>query len=170
MKRAIVLVALIGLSSFFTGCVAPLKTPSGRPEIFIKGATKPEVMEQIVLETMNFGYAVQEQTDYSILVVTDADDFSSQMFFGSQFNSTPQKQLRCSLAQTASGVRVMGTFAVVTNPGSGYAKKTDMSKSEGAHQIQAIFEKIRERLEARDQSTTQLPESVEGHAPPANQP
>lgn len=129
----------------------PLDTPSGKPEVFIEGATKAQVMELLVIEVMGWGYSVSEQTDFSLLFIKDADDLGSQLLFGSQYNSTPQKQLRCTLAQTGSGVNLVGRFAIVTNPGSGFEKGNDLSgNTEAAHDIQAVFLRVKEQLEGSD--------------------
>lgn len=134
------------------GCqsVPPLNTPAGRPMVFIEGAKKPDVMEATVAEAMNNGYVVAEQTDFSLLLVKDADDFGSQFLFGSQFNRTPQKQFRCSLAETDGGVKLTGAFAIVTNPGSSFAKSTNLTTgSQAAHDIQDLFQRVRSQVLAR---------------------
>lgn len=143
-------VLAVSLIPIFGGCssLPPLDTPSGKPEVFIEGATKAQVMELLVLEVMGWGYSVSEQTDFSLVFIKDADDLGAQLLFGSQYNSTPQKQLRCTLAQTESGVKLVGRFSIVTNPGSGLEKGNDLSDSpKAAHDVQGIFLLVKEQVE-----------------------
>lgn len=141
----LVFLALAGCQS-----LPPLHTPSGRPEVLIHGATKAEVMDAIITSAMDRGYGVLDQSDSMLVLAKNADDFASQFLFGSEHNVTPQKQLRCSVAVTSEGVRVVGNFSIVTNPGRAFASATPASpRSKAAHQIQDLFETIRDALEGR---------------------
>jgi len=142
---------------FITGCVSPLNTPSGCPEVFISGASAQTVSNHLVSAWIGAGYSVEQQTASSILLTRDADDIATQLFFGSEFNTTPQCQLRLNIVPVGMSTKVVANYAVVTNPGSAFAKRTDFSKSsKAAHQIQESLDRLRTQLEFRDISAERL--------------
>ena len=85
------LTTLLLAAMLLSSCAGPpLNTPSGRPEIFVKGAHKKVVLDELVLHVSGWGYSVAKQTDYSIVFTKYDDSLRAQLMFGSQFNMTPK--------------------------------------------------------------------------------
>ncbi|MDG4475644.1 hypothetical protein [Thiovibrio frasassiensis] len=137
----LVLFFLVGL----TGCasVQPLNTPSSKPEVTIPNGQKKAVIDKITNMMLGRGYKIKNINEYSAVFGKPLQSTGAAILFGSQFNTTPEGRISYNIVDTTKGVRVIGTLEVVTNPGSGLERVTDLSQnSKNAHEYQQLLEEV----------------------------
>lgn len=126
------------------GCATPmppLTTPSGGPEVRIQGATKKQVLDKIVTATTSKGMQVKALNDYGITVAKRMNDFRSTLIYGSRYDSNPEGRITFTLIEGPNGVHVMARAEMVTNPGSGFERVSDITSGE-SHDLQGVLEEL----------------------------
>ena len=128
------------------GCetAPPLQTPSQRPEVTISGATKKEILDLVVDNMLADGYQIKRMNDYSAVFGKLDRSFSGALLSGSKYDSTPEVRVTWNMVETGNAIRVFCNVAVVTNPGSGFERVTDVTGGKFAHEIQAMLERLKE--------------------------
>ena|SRR2546426_4082067 len=95
------------------------KSPSGRPEVIVPGATKKQVMDALTLRLASSGWNVTQINDYQAIYDTDAKGavgFLSGVVYGQA--TKPLYRLTAQFLETQTGVRLIGNLELVTNPGT----------------------------------------------------
>ncbi|WP_413460094.1 hypothetical protein [Herbaspirillum huttiense] len=155
MKKLIVLFAI-----FLAGCAnmaQPLSTPSGRPEVTITGSNTSEVKSVISNAMMNRGFSVKNDSESLITYEKTIDDVLTASLFGTRFNTKPASRISFSFASSAGTVRVLGSIAVISNPGSGFEQATDFSQgSKDAENIQAMLEQVKRVIVSTNQASQRM--------------
>lgn len=140
---------LVVLTTALVSCTTlpPLDTPSGRPEIFINGVVKSEALNTVVALASTRGFFVAQQTNFSLLLTRESENFLVDALLGSRFNRVPQYQLRINAVDIDDGVQLSASMAIVSNPGSAFASSTGVSKSgRAAHDLQTFLEQVKQKL------------------------
>lgn len=75
------------------------------------------------------------------------DNPFAQMFLGSQYDATPNARITYNLIKTKGAVRVIADCAVITNPGSGFERKTDANTNGETANVQGWLNSIKNDLE-----------------------
>jgi hypothetical protein len=144
MKLSAIMLVL-SLAGCATALQQPLITSSGRPEVTIQRATRPQIQSALVQELAANGATLKSTNEYQLVFSKPDQSIGSSIAYGTSFAPTPELRLTFTFADSAGGVRVFGQAAMVSNPGSGYERTHDVT--EGVkHDIQGARERLRVRF------------------------
>lgn len=154
-----VVLICVALAGALPGCAAPpvqsLGTASGRPEIVIH-ATKKQVVDVIVARALSRGSQVRSVSDYAVVLARRADgNFAASLLYGSRYDSTPEARIHLNLVDVPEGVRVFARGEMVTNPGTGFERVSDMTAA-AAGQLQSSLREIAAQFPAADSAEVQV--------------
>lgn len=115
--------SLIVMAGLLAGCAppAPLNTPSGKPEVSIKGKTQAQVVEAVATKCALGGGMVENQTATQVMCARDPGAFMTVMVSGGA-GSTLAKTQYTTLAEN-DGTRLLVTSLWVEGT-SGLGGKT----------------------------------------------
>lgn len=131
------------------GCATspPLGTPSGRPEVTIRNATKKQVIDTIVSHKLHRGATITAVTDYEVIASeVVSTNLGATLLFGSRYDPNPRAQIRYNVVEVPSGIRVFSTAEMITNPGSAFQRVTPVTEGTKQQlyadllQLKAIFD------------------------------
>jgi len=145
--KAIVSIVLVVLLATFTGCVTPLNTPSGRPEVTVTGATTNSVKGALINEMLNDGYVVKRSDENIVVCEKAMDNFAAQMLYGSNFNRQPNARITYNLIELGSSIRIVAQIEIITNPDSGLEQVTPLNNGKDANDVQNMLTRIAARLD-----------------------
>jgi hypothetical protein len=115
------------------GCQA---APSGpmAPNNFAFNAGRQTTKEAIVSVYLGRGFQIIRDSDLQLVMDRPANDnFGAQLLFGSQWNSVPNARLSLTFLGD-NPTQVTAQLAIVTNPGSGFERVTDLTSNANARQ------------------------------------
>lgn len=116
------------LATLLLGCASAqqISLPSGRPEIDIR-SDKKVVIDAIANMYSRAGYAIKTVNDFSLVVDKPDTSVGSSILFGSRFAPTQNMRVSLNFSGMGDSTHILGRVEVVTNPGSGFEKVTDLS-------------------------------------------
>ena len=126
-----------------------MNTPSGRPEVTIKNATKKDVTDALVSQMASQGFTIKSVSDYNVVFSKALDSFSAQLLFGSQYDVTPEHRPSFMVVETGDAVRIVLTNLIITNPGSAFERVTDASTGKAGESWQNFLEAFSKRWQGR---------------------
>src|ERR1700736_4439926 len=109
--------ALLFLVLFF-GCAAqgpPLKTASGRPEVFISGVSPQKVRAAIIDRGMAGGWTLERETENSIAFIKQVDNVMASVLLGSTYDPNVMDRVRFTTIALNGGTKVYATEEFVSN-------------------------------------------------------
>lgn len=117
-----VTIALLG-AGCATEQVAPLNTPSGRPEIVIRG-TMEKVRSKLITENVGrAGWTLVKQTDNVVVFSSLMTTFTAGLLYGTEFGGNPYYRATYTLVPNGAGsVRIFLSADVVSNYGSAFER------------------------------------------------
>lgn len=141
--------AIAALAAALGGCGSvDHHTASGKVEATI--AAPLEAVKAAVINAMvNQRYRISKDTAFELAFDKPTDNLLAAAFLGSRYDSTPNTRISYFLAPTPPSVRVVADFAIITNPGSSYERRTDFNRSEDTAQVQALLDGVKAQLETR---------------------
>ncbi|XGB40244.1 MAG: hypothetical protein LVT47_06005 [Cyanobacteria bacterium LVE1205-1] len=120
-----------------------LQTECGNPEIVIEGVTKKQVIDQIVSSKLEKGMQIKNVNDYGVTVSKRIDDsFIASLLYGSRYDSYPEARITYNVVEQGASVKVYSRIEIITNPGSGFEKSSDVTASH-ATQMQSELEQLK---------------------------
>jgi len=138
--------------TLISGCatVKPLNTPTGKPEVIIPEASKSEIADQITNAMLSWNFQLQKR-DENILVFSKRDQrLGPSLLFGSKYDRTPEWRFIYNIVNHPEGIRVIANIATITNPGSAFERKTDLSRgSKDSENVYLLLTQIRENFNCR---------------------
>jgi hypothetical protein len=84
--------------------------------------------------------------DFSIVVGHESQNIAVNLLLGSQHDPTVQERTSFQLLDVQGGVRVLGSIAFITNPGSAFEKTMDVSTGKGGTEVQGYLERLHARF------------------------
>ena len=153
MKRSLCALVLSGFLA--VSCVSPVthNTPSGKPEVTVTLIEPEDVRGALISEMMSRGYTLNDANDFLLSFDRPVENFLAAALLGSQYDSTPNARITFSIAPIGDSVRVVADLAIITNPGSGFERRTDMNQGQDSPKIQQMLYSIRDRLQATNGPT-----------------
>lgn len=140
------LLALLLITFPIAGCAtAKLATPSGRPEVVVPGTPIERVKDALIAGMVDSGYSIRETSDYKLVFAREGN-LAMNLFFGSRYDPTTEWQVAYDVFETSEGVRVLASMYAVTNPGSAFEKRSDLTDHKDAHEYQSALERMRDKL------------------------
>jgi len=154
MRQRSVLAAPLLLGSLLVhGCagIPPLETPSGRPEILIRGGSRKGATDGISVRLLPNGWKIKEASEYVAVFGKRADSFGAAFLYGSRYDAIPEARMTFTMVDTDEGLRVFCVMEMVTNPGSAFERVSDLTAAEGGPHCQNALEEMQaEMLSGRD--------------------
>lgn len=142
---------IVATAAAMAGCATPpprLDTPSGNPEVTIQGVARKQVVDKIVDTLTARGMTMQKIDEYNVVAGKRAEnDFSSQVLFGSRYDSVPEYRVSFTLIERPPAVKVYARVAIVTNPGSAFERPTDMTDQQRGN-LQDMLVRLQSSLPA----------------------
>lgn len=157
-------IAAVFVLSLLVGCAAQPSKPasSTKPEAYIPGANIEEIREIILERMMAKGWSIDTDSAHHLSFIRYTRDdenlsFGDKMmlglFFGSKYDSFPALRADYSLIRSKSGVRIYLQAHMLTNPGSAFERRNDVTKPFQA-KLQASLEEVRQTWTSRYGSGT----------------
>ena len=91
---------------------------------------------------LNKGYRITKDTQFELAFDMPVDNAMVSVLLGSKYDSQPNKRVSYSIAQVGEDVRVVADFAVITNPGSAFERRTDLNESAATTDVQTLLEEV----------------------------
>ena len=138
------LLAAFALATALLGCAAPQppSTASGKPEVTIRQASPESVKAAIVNGMLNRGYRITRDTQFELSFDRPVDNVLAAALLGSRYDAIPNARVTFQIAHLAPDVRVVADMAIITNPGSSFERRTDVSAGAEAPKIQEFLDQI----------------------------
>jgi len=147
MKKTVLSALLLGLLGLSGCATARVISPSGKPEVTIT-APADIVVSAIVGRLLDKGSTIRSKSD-SIIVAEHNATFAQNLLFGSKANPTAINRFTFNLVNVSSTTtRVVATIEIITNPGTGFEQRNDMSGS--AKNVQDSLDEIKLKLESQN--------------------
>jgi SPOR domain len=162
------ILAVLGLAACLAGCGTPVRqnTASGRPEVTVHQVPADRVKAAIVNEMIDMGYRITKDSQFEIAFDRPTDNPVAAVLFGSKYDAQPNARISYSIAQMGNDVRVVADMAIITNPGSGFEQRTDVSDGADSPKIQEFLDGMARSLapqppesKKRTSSNTPVPAS-----------
>jgi uncharacterized protein YceK len=143
------LILLFLMPLVLTGCATPIThdTPSGKVEVTINGVQKSAVKDELINGMVNKGYTVTRSDDALLVFDRPIQNSAAAFMFSSDFSANPTTRTSYNLIQTGKSVRVVADFAAITNPGSGFEKRTDLNAIPETRLMQDFLTGIKMKME-----------------------
>ncbi len=144
MRLAHAAILFIGLC----GCqaVPPIQTPSGRPECFIDGIEPAPVQAYCVERMIANGAVLQQQTPSQLVFWVENDNMMANTLLGSQYDPTTTHEYRFIFSPVRGGTQVYGQIALLTNEGSAFERRTDLTSGQAGYDMWQALVRIREHF------------------------
>ena len=142
---SILLIFVFGLSTY--GCQTTPKVEM-LPRSVSSLGTPAEFTNLLLAERVAKGYTIKQQTANLLVIERPANDVASQLVFGSDFNSVPNARLTYQFVGS-DPMTVTVSGSVVTNPGSGFERPTDMNGHQSMNDVVLEMRRIAQDLERR---------------------
>ena len=133
------------------GCAAPpkrLDTPSGNPEVTVDGVTKQEVIDVMLDSVLASGAKIESVNDHGIVVSKEAGGIGIVLVYGSGYDPKPDIRAHFYVVDTMDGVKIYAQGEIVTNPGSAYERKKDVTDSYN-NDLQSALTKLKNKLTSK---------------------
>lgn len=114
-------VLAVGLAA----CQSTAPMPSN---VFSFDASRQATKDAIVSTFLPKGYQVTKDSDFVLALDRPADSATAQLLFGSGWNETPNMRVVLTITGDKP-TRVQSAVQIVTNPGSGIERITDVSNN-----------------------------------------
>jgi hypothetical protein len=144
--RSIAAAIVLALASCVT--VPPIETPSGRPECSISGATNDQVQGYLLEEFMADGWMLRQQTPSQLVFWKENASTLQNALLGSRYDPTTTHEIRLVFSQgTGGSVRIFGQVALVTNEGSAFEQRNDLTRGKAGHELWQALVRVEEHFE-----------------------
>jgi len=127
--------------------VPPIETPSGRPECSISGATNDQVQDHLLSCFMAEGWMLRQQTPSQLVLWKENSSVLQNALLGSRYDPTTTHEVRLVFAgNPGSAVRVFGQVALVTNEGSAFEQRNDLTGGQAGHELWQLLRRVEGRF------------------------
>lgn len=105
------------------------QTPSGRPEVTVAGSSIENMSAALLRGMQDRGYMLQNQQPNSILFTREMEGghaILAQLMIGNSYSTTPQMEIRFTLAEQPAGIRVIANISMSTQMALGQIRRHDL--------------------------------------------
>lgn len=150
MYRATTLLFVFMITIMMGACAAPINhaTPSGRPEVTIRGRVSSQVQSEVMNLMINRKYSVKSSSVNILVFEKPIEGTMAAVLFGSQYNTTPHARATFNIFEVGDSTRVVASFAAITNPGSSFERTTSLDNNPESANYQTRLDEIKQRIEA----------------------
>ncbi|HBG51138.1 MAG TPA: hypothetical protein DDW89_04910 [Gammaproteobacteria bacterium] len=145
--RLMVVVSAVAL--LMQGCASPVihATPSGKPEVTIRGVDPQRVSEELLNSGLNAGFSLVRQDNNQITLQRRSESAVHSALFGTGHDQNVYGRVVFTFFAVASDTRVVADCSMVSNAGTPFEKSSDLNGSEGSRDVQAFLSKLKSHLE-----------------------
>jgi len=145
---------LMIITAFLFGCAAPQPakisiTPSGRPEATIRAPIE-QIKSAIISEEVNYGYTVEKDTPYLLVLVRDVngkENTGIAMTIGNMYSNN-SRTASYTFASEGGSVRVVASMALRAQMPGGQVNTADINDNGDVYNTyQKQLNDIKARLE-----------------------
>ena len=142
---------LLLLPFLLTACATPVihDSPSGKPEVTISGTTKDAIKDRLTDEMLSRNYTILQSADSMIVFERPIEDAMAAYMFSTKLSSTPTTRIAYNLASTKQGIRVIADCSAVSNPGTGFERKTNMNSHPDSMRVQSILYSMKNTMKRK---------------------
>lgn len=145
---ALLIAAAIVLVLASCAAVPPIETPSGRPECSVSGATNVQVQDYLLETFLADGWMLKQQTPSQLVFWKENTSTLQNALLGSQYDPTTTHEVRLVFSQgSGNSVRVFGQVALVTNEGSAFEQRNDLTGGKAGHELWQALVRVEEHFE-----------------------
>lgn len=142
----------LAIAVAMTGCatVAPLGTPSGRPEVSIASADTSTIRSALLDRMLSGGYTLENETPSSMTFskpMSDGDGFMYQALLGNAYSSAPSWLVRINLVSLGGNTRVLASIHSRMQNAFGREDGQDFSQGKAGHEFLSMLKILKERVE-----------------------
>lgn len=142
--RKLAWILVIGLPLLCScAAVSPSHAPAGKPEVVIKGVDRMSVAKWIINELLNNGLQIRSIHDFVIVAGRGPGNAAENIPRDSRRDLTTDEQVTFAITETAGGVRVVASAALVTNPGSANEEVDEAAGGGAARTLQHLLDKMK---------------------------
>lgn len=134
----------------FASCavVPSIETPSGRPECSISGATNDQIQGYVLENFIANGWMLKQQTPSQLVFWKENADTFQNALLGSSYDPTTTHEIRLVFSKgSEASVRIFGQVALVTNEGSAFEKRNDLTGGKAGHELWQALVRVEEHFE-----------------------
>jgi hypothetical protein len=142
--------------TLFSCATARIATPSGSPEIAVRGSNKDAVKACFLKKLLPMGYSLMSETENGIVMtrqLTGGSAFAYTLLMGNAYSSTPECRLNISFVGDGVVTRVYGRVFVCIQNAFGRQDTQDVSGGKPGQELQSIFVSIKDEIEAEGRPT-----------------
>ena len=150
MKRYL----LLGITMLsVVGCanLAPVATPTGKPEVTINTTNTSRIKGALVSTLGENGYGLTQDTPYSLIFGKQLEGSGAvlyQVALGNAYSSPPQMNMAFTFAPAGQATRVFAHINISMQGVLGQNQGTNMDTGKAAHEVQAMLEQIKANVES----------------------
>lgn len=79
------------------------------------------------------GWTLQRETEHSVVFSQPCESFGCALVYGSRYDAVPAAEVQFTVWEMAGGAMVSATATMVTNPGSAFERRRDVTRAQEAH-------------------------------------
>jgi hypothetical protein len=141
------------ISAIVVGCanLAPVATPSGKPEVTIASKNVSRIKSDLVSKVSADGYSVVQDTTYSLVVSKQMEGSGAVLYqaaLGNVNSSQPQMNISFTIAPTDDTTHVFAHLNIGMQGAFGQNQGTNLDNGKAAHQVQSLLEQVKADIEA----------------------
>lgn len=143
MKATVILAAL--LLPALAACqstAARTSTASGRPEVTISGKPLPAIKGALLSRMLDNGYRVTRDDASTLTVEKEASGVLAPLLLSTPAGGSPNVRIVYTFAEIGWATRVVADMAIISNPGTTFEKRIDMSQSSEAPKVQGYLDSV----------------------------
>jgi len=150
-KPAFVLICALCMATII-GC-ATMGTPgssstqTSKPEVFVSGVNKKDVMNALVQAMEANGYILNNNTDFYMVFGKRVEDFTTVLLYGSSGGGAPELRIQYSISEVNKGTQVRANLWMVTNPGTEHERKQEWKRASDYQMVQNELNKVKTQLQ-----------------------
>ena len=140
--KSLVVLLCLGL----VGCATTghLNTSSGRPEVFIEGATLENATRSCANLLSSSGWEIEKVSSWTVQAVTSTSSMMTDFVFGTPgTNYKTWYRMVCRFSEESNGVRIYATQYLVSSRGTGFEQANELTNQKAYNNTQAFLERIR---------------------------
>ena len=140
---------LFGFS--LAGCAAGVShmTQSGRVETTVNGVSISRVKSHLTNMMIDKRYVAARSDDTVLVFERTIEDSVAQLMLSSRMNKSPVARVTYNLIDNGPAIRIIGDFAAISNPGTGFENRYDMNGHPDTITMQNALTHMKTQLESK---------------------
>tara|TARA_Y100001958_G_C21073028_1_gene431855 strand:- start:162 stop:596 length:435 start_codon:yes stop_codon:yes gene_type:complete len=112
-------------------------TPSGKPEVLVQNSNIKKIKSQIINDFLAKGGRVEKDTDFSLSILVENDNFWGQVLLGTPASGYKNfERVDFNFAEVETGIKVFAQYFFVTGYGTSNEQADQMNSNSSLNQLQ----------------------------------